>query len=437
MVMKLVIGAVAVVSAAAGVVSGTVGGVPVTSVKAAPSADCPLVEASARGASRTLASGGGLVAVAGGRLVSVSPARPARALVGTTQGVVRHVAARAGAGTAYVVDRRGDDELVVVSADGTRRFQESAEVTHPAWSPRGDLAWATGDALAVLGVGAGRIERLGSPIDGATMFSPVFLSAGRVAAVVSAPPTAPVHEGERLGNLWSVDLDDGRWRRETTFRASGDRWVTVRTPIRRGGSVTFIKVIGRASASGSPRFELWRLDDGGARRVARLPQERYLAGTRGARLLWNVPDPATGRLDVAIERAGGGLRTIGCGAVIVDPVDAVDPDRAARRGEHVPPRGTWPSLETRGHEGRAEEIAVIVGDFATADEASSVAEAMRAAYPASQVEVVDSTTSPFAIRPGVFGALLHLPGDADATAEIARFRDLLPQYAPNSWVVTP
>jgi hypothetical protein len=53
------------------------------------------------------------------------------------------------------------------------------------------------------------------------------------------------------------------------------------------------------------------------------------------------------------------------------------------------------------------------------------------------VDVVDSEDAPFAIRPGVFGALLHLPDDSDASAAIATFRARLPAYTSNSWIVTP
>ena len=51
---------------------------------------------------------------------------------------------------------------------------------------------------------------------------------------------------------------------------------------------------------------------------------------------------------------------------------------------------------------------MIVGDFATFAEAETVAGTIGQAFPGSQVEVVDSSSAPLAIRPGVFGALLHL-----------------------------
>jgi hypothetical protein len=121
---------------------------------------------------------------------------------------------------------------------------------------------------------------------------------------------------------------------------------------------------------------------------------------------------------------------------MADPPDVVDPDRGSGRGANVPPRADWPELDgsTVDH---TEEVAVIVGDFATTAEAEIVAAAIRVAYPDAAIDVVDSSVAPLAIRPGVYGALLHLPIDADPTAALATFRERLPRYAANSWIVTP
>ena len=436
MVQRFLIIAVALTSAVAGLVSGRAGaGVPVASVRAVASTGCDTVPTFARDAAPGLATAGGLWAVAGRRFVSVSAGRsvqPSRLPAGAT---VKHIAVSMGAGTAYVVDRAGDDDVIVETPEGTRRLRERAEVSHPAWSPRGDLAWATGTAIAVLDAETRAIERVPSPVNGATVFSPVFLSARRVAAVVSSPPTARIPEGERLGNLWVHRLGGDGWRRMTSFTAGADRWVTLRTPIVHRGTVHFVKVVGRGSATRPPRFELWRLDHGVARRVTALPEERYLAGSRGTRLVWNVPDAAHGRQILAVDGRDG-LRVIGCGSVMVDPLDAVDPDRRAGSGEHVPARGAWPGLAGPSHE-HAEEVAVIVGDFAMEAEAATVAEAIGAAFPESQVDVVDSSVAPFAIRPGVYGALLYLPVEADPTEALANFHRRLPEYVSNSWIVTP
>ncbi len=439
MVRKIVIGAVAVVSAAAGLVSGKAVGTPDVSIRAA-GAGCASVPAFARDATTGLKAGVGLWAIAGGRLVSVGEGRSTMppvggARVGGEAGTIKHIAASKGSGTAYVLDRRGGDEVIVITATGTQRIPQAFEVSHPAWSPNGDLAWSVGTSIAVLDHATGEISSLSPPSDGVTVFSPIFLSADRLATVVSTRPTDLVPEGERLGNLWVTRLGSDRWRRLTTFEADDDRWVTVRTPIARGNGIDFVRVAGWGSSTGSPRFELWRYERGRARRVSRLREERYLAGVSGERLVWNVPEPREGRQMLAVGGPGG-LRTIGCGAVMVDPLDAVDPDRQPGRGTFVPSRGHWPDLEaSRQHD--AEEVAVIVGDFATFAEAETVAGTIGQAFPGSQVEVVDSSSAPLAIRPGVFGALLHLAPDADPTAAIAHFRDLVPEYAANSWIVTP
>ncbi len=62
---------------------------------------------------------------------------------------------------------------------------------------------------------------------------------------------------------------------------------------------------------------------------------------------------------------------------------------------------------------------------------------IRGAFPGSQVDVVDSITAPLAIRPGVFGALLHLAPEADPTQALTEFRELVPEYRADSWIVTP
>jgi hypothetical protein len=80
---------------------------------------------------------------------------------------------------------------------------------------------------------------------------------------------------------------------------------------------------------------------------------------------------------------------------------------------------------------------VIVGDFQTVAEAETVVREIQRGYPGSLVQVVENDDAPLAIRPGVFGALLHLPREADPGASIAAFRAALPAYTSNSWIVTP
>jgi hypothetical protein len=350
------------------------------------------------------------------------------------RGTVKHLAVRRGIGTAFVVDRAGSDVVVATTRGGVVVLPQVAEASHPVWSAGGRLAWSTGSSIAVRDPVTGDIDELSAPLRGASVFAPVFLSDRRIAAVVSAPPNDQVPEGEQLGDLWVTEVAGTRWRRLTHFRAGGDRWVTIRTPVAHAGAIDFVRVIARASSTEEPRFELWRYEHGAASRVRRLGGERYLAGRLGGRLVWNRPDPMHGKHLLQIERAGA-LRTIGCGAVLVDPIDVADPDRKGG-GSYVPLRGDPPDHgEATGVS--AEEVALIVGDYPTLSEAEAVASQIRRAFAGSFVEVVDNDDAPLAIRPGVFGALLHLPQDTDPSAAIAAFRAALPAYASNSWIVTP
>jgi hypothetical protein len=383
-------------------------------------------------------AGGQLVSVGAGRAVSgnviASEGAPQALAESLERSAIKHVAIRKGIGTAFVIDRAGDDDLVAVTSEGVEIVPQTAEVSHPTWSARGRLAWSTGSAIVVRDQATGEMGGLSAPVRGATLFSPVFLSDRRIAAVVSAPPDDRVPEGEWLGDLWATNVSGGRWHQITHFEAEADRWVTIRTPIAHAGVVDFVRVSARASSTEAPRFELWRYEDGAASRVRRLEGERYLAGRLDGQLVWNRPDPIHGRHLLLVEEAGA-LRRIGCGAVMVDPIDVADPDRRAG-GSLVPPRGHHPALSGVTEAGD-DEVAVIVGDFPTAAEAEAVATVIARAYPGSIVDVVDSGDAPLAIRPGVFGALLHLPDDVDASAAIAEFRATLPAYTSNSWIVTP
>jgi hypothetical protein len=445
MMRRLLIATVVMASSAAGLLAAWAGGSPVASVRSDPPRGCPSLPTFARGAPG-LASGRGIWAVAGGRLVSVAAGRAVtgeglpstgrrRALATATgQGTIKHAAVRSGVGSAYVIDRAGTDIVVAMTREGRDVLPQTAETSNPSWSASGRLAWSTGSAILVRDPVSGRIDELPAPVLGAHVFAPVFLSDRRIAAVVSPPTDDRVPEGEQLNDLWATDVAGTRWRRLTHFRAEGDEWVAIRTPIARAGGIDFVRISARGSSTAAPMFELWRFAHGAASRVRRLAGERYLAGRLRGQLVWNRPDPSNNRFLLQVEQASG-MRTIGCGAVLVDPIDVPDPDRRSG-GSYVPLREERPDLGMASGAG-SEEVSVIVGDFQTVAEAEAVVREIRRDYPGSLVEVVENDDAPLAIRPGVFGALLHLPREADPSAAIAAFRAVLPAYSTNSWVVTP
>ena len=439
---RLLIAAALISSTLAGLLTGSAGPSvrPVVEAAAGCADPVPLARDAA-----TLASGRGIWAVADGRLVSVGDriavardalaARVRPAAAGSLmRGTIRHIATRRGVGTAFVLDRAGPDAVVAVTPRGVEVLPQAGDALQPAWSRGGRLAWSTASAIVVRQPVSGRIVRLPAPARNASVFSPVFLSEHRIAAIVSIPTAGHVFEGERLGNLWSTDTSGGRWRPITRFRARGDRWVTIRTPVARAGGIDFVRISAHAPATAGPAFELWRYEDGSTRPLERLEGERYLAGRLDGRLVWNRPDPIHSR-DLLQAEDGGRMHTIGCGAVLVDPIDVPDPDR--RPGSRLTPvRGKEHAVVDPAAIG-AEEIAVIVGDFADQTQAAAAAASIRSAYPLSAVEVVDHADAPTAIRPGAFGALLHVASGADPTASLARFRNALPTFAVNSWIVTP
>ena len=248
---------------------------------------------------------------------------------------------------------------------------QAFEATHPAWSRVAN--WHGPSALALPCWGAtatGAISSIEAPSPGSRSSRPIFLSPTRLAVVVSAPPTPrapkavvsrPVGHAPRTRWLATADLVPGQ-RRSMDDDPNADR--------RRRERLRFVRVAVAASSTGEPRFELWRSKRDGTQRVRALPGERYLAGVAARSSSGTCPDPAHGRSTA--ERRARSKRTIGCGAVMADPPDAVDPDRRAGRGANAPPRAQWPELDvpTVDH---AEEVAVIVGDFATTAEAEIVA----------------------------------------------------------------
>ncbi len=401
---------------------------------------CPVASATVRPFGSEAAGSSGIVAVRRNRLVAVGAGGTARlAGLPAHTGMLRHVTASR-FGVAYVEDRFGPDVVVIVTDHGTVRLPQRAEAVNPAWSPRGDLAWSVGTGLRIRSR-AGTVTAVPGPVQGGTVFSPVFESPDRIVAAVSMPPTLAVPEDERLNNLWSYDRVSERWRAATHFSAGVDRWTAVRTPVARpGGVVEFVRITGRGTATHLPSFQLWRLTASGAvARLRTLAGERYLAGIEGGRRVWQVPDVRSGAFHLVAEGPGG-ERQLGCGTTSADPLDTADPDRRSRRGRFAPPRGHWPSLEE--HAGSAAEqipeVGLLLGDFAERKEAEEAAAKMLQTYGANApIQVVDSSTAPEAILPGVYGALMILSSDADVMAALTDLRQRLPEYRDESWVVTP
>lgn len=390
-------------------------------------------------AAPALGSGLGILASLRGTLISPTGAVQ-RGVPAASAGVVRHVSTRPGIGTTYVVDRRGGDVVVAVTQRRTMAIPERTEALHPTLSPTGAVAWSAGSSLRIKDGGKPILD-VPVPVSGASAFAPVYIGPHELAAVMSAPPAFGSPEGTSLDNLFRVDLRTGRWRPLTRFRSFGDRWSAIRTPVLApDGGVEFVRVSADASETVAPVFELWKVTRGGSVwRSATLDHEMYLAGhPRGGPRIWNVPVPAAGSSKIVEQLDGGRFVQVGCGSVLTDPLDAPDPDRRAAPGA-VPPRGTWPGLEVAPTDGSSAvpEVAIIVGDYEQRADAESAAAAIRVAYPQAVVDVVDNASAPLAIRPGVWGALLRLPVDADPTRALTEFRGKLPDYRETSWVVTP
>ena len=346
--------------------------------------------------------------------------------------MLRHVAT-APAGTAVVLDRPGDDEVIVSTPSGSLAIPQRGEVAHPAWGPRASLAWGLEDRL-VLRSSRGAIRSVPGPVPDATIVAPVF-DGPDVVAVVSAAPTRAVPEDDWSNDLWRYRSDRKRWVRLTAFPAGADRWTAIRTPFATpDGSIEFVVVRGRASQTRMPHFSLWRLRGDRVTRLASLPDERYLAGFdgEGARL-WNVPDRANARWLIERETTSG-EETIGCGAVAVDPMDVVDPDRT---GHGAPPAATRPDA-TAEVSGDPIESALLVGDFASETAAGVVAQQVASAYGhAVPVDVISGGLRSSVLQPGHWAVVVRLSGTTDGIAELDAFRAAFPTLASHVWIAVP
>jgi hypothetical protein len=394
--------------------------------------ECPaLGSVGLASASSGAARGTGLAAVDGGRTLFTVSASGDRMKIrdGGSNGLLRHAASRPGIGTAYVNDLAGPDVLVAMRPKGVTRIEGSGELSHPAWSPAGMLAWSVDMAmLEVWSPDTGRRGLVPPPRGGSAVFSPVFTGARQLVAVVQEPAAGTHDDG--LNNLWRFDLADKRWTRLTRFTAEGDRWAVVRTPVvAPDGFVLFVRVHGRASATKLPSFELWALRHGVASKVRDLPREMFVAGFLDGRLVWNVFDASTGTWRL-VPDGPGGPEDLGCGAVSVDPRTELDPDLlGGLDAVHAHATGGEASDVDPGSSGAG--LAVLLGDFSSEGEA----EDMAAQLSVLGAVVVDHAAAPTAVRPGAWAVIWPLPAAAHPDEALDGLRALHPELADRMWVV--
>jgi hypothetical protein len=326
-----------------------------------------------------------------------------------------------------VNDLPGPDDLVVMRPTGMMKIDGRGELTHPAWSSAGDLAWAVNlSRLELWSPGTTARRTVRPPRGASAVFSPVFTAPDQLVAIVGEA-VGDVHD-DALNNLWRYDVRRNTWSRLTRFGADADRWSVLRTPLTApGGAVLFVRVRGRATATEQPAFELWRLGEGRVVKVRDLPGEMYLAGSLGGRLVWNVLAATTGDWRLVAEGSGGRVH-LGCGAVAVDPVREPDPDLLEPGGEGSAARG--PGGEAAPAE-PGEGLALVIGDFASERDARTLQEGLRIAGAVA----VDHAAAPAVVRPGAWAVAVPIADSTAAEEALERFRARHPELADLSWIV--
>jgi hypothetical protein len=339
-----------------------------------------------------------------------------------TDGMLRHLSVLPGTGAAFVVDQAGQDVLTLVSNDETIPVASGLEITHPAWSPTGQLAWAENlEVLKVMSSDGAEVSGVVLPKGAVAAFSPVFLNEQHVMAVVQEQVAGAPPEDESLNNLWRFDLSSGRWTRLTSFNASGDDWIGIRTPVvAPDGSIYFVRISANASETKEPRFELWRFSDGSAEKIRALASEMYLAGLSDDRLVWNAPSRTCGDWGLFLEQ-GGGLDQIGCGAVMTDPVTMADPDQLVE-SEHA-------AEEVAPESGDLTDLVIVVGDFRTSDAASEVASGL-----GRPARVIGHEGAPSALRPGLWGVLVEVTPGIPVDEDLEDVRQQLSGCDCGAWL---
>lgn len=392
--------------------------------------DRALSDASVAGSA--LAQGRGTIAINNNEIAVSKPERSGSCRYHNDGGeaLLRHVTSRPGVGTALVEDRSGGDALVTIADEGVVELTQPGEVTHPAWSDDGRVAWALDLAqLKVWRPEVGPPLRVERPAGTAAIFSPAFTDDDELMAIVQEPVAGVPGEDGGLNNLWRYDLNSQRWEQLTDFDADREHWSVLRTPVvDEDGTVFFVRVQGASSATRPPSFELWRLDDDHAVKVTGLPREMYPAGFEGDALLWNVPSRSCGDWGVFAEN-GGELDNIACGAVTADPLNEIDPDLVG--DEHAHSTGSGDSAL----EEPPADLAVVVGDFSSRRQAAMVASDLAG----RDLAVVDHEEAPAAVRPGTWAVLDRLGPGQDPQQHLDRVRRDLSRGAGEAFLapVTP
>ncbi|HEX5701287.1 MAG TPA: hypothetical protein VFX77_11610, partial [Rubrobacter sp.] len=295
-------------------------------------------------------------------------------------------------------------------------------VTNPAISESGTIAWAEDQtSIKVWNPRTNELSTLNRPASTSAVFSPTFVSNRKLAAVGQHSVSGVPGEDDGMNNLFEIDLQEGAWRPLTTFVGTSTDWTALRTPVTTSnGDVLFVRVHGDSQATTEPVFELWTTSGRGAHRQAELPGEMYLAGLSGDNLMWNAPSGTCDDWGL-FEGTPDGLEQVGCGAVLADPLGAVDPDLQPKKSADLdaPP--------TRG------DLAVIVGDFPSEKQAAEV-EARLSRAPGQRVVTHDSL--PHAVAPGAWVVVRPVPSGMSVDDALNDIREELPAFAEMSFVVS-
>ena len=439
MMRKLVIGLLAVASAAAGVVSGQAGGV-------AASPRCgPRAWSGARPCRRSRTSDGECRARGGprpvggrrragwsrrGRVASLPCVGAGRAPSGTSR--PRPGSARRTWPTSPAPTRSSSSPRRAPGGCGSR--PRSRTRRGPVGRPRvGDRRRRRRAATphrahhAARGAAAGR--------HGVLAGVPVAESARGRGLGAADPPRARGRDARpALGHAPRARIGGAGSPRSTPPTTVGRR--SARRSGSAGGCGSCGSTGGRRPRA-SPGSSCGAYDHGRVPRLSRLARRALPRGSRAGRLVWNVPDPAARSADARRRGAHGRPRTIGCGAVMADPLDAIDPDRRAGAGSAraasgrlARARGALARARRRDRGDRRRLRDGRRGGGGRRPTSGRPIPAPASRWPTRQRR--RSRSSPVSSGPCCIW-----PPTPTPTAALSDFRDRLPQYAPTSWIVTP